>query len=56
MQREINIQDVKTNFKEGTIKDTNLIQKLKKAEEQIKNGEVTDADKVFKEIMEKYGY
>lgn len=56
MQREINMQEVKTNFNEGTVKDTNLIQKLKKAEEQIKNGEVTDADKIFKEMREKYGY
>ena len=36
--------------------EKNLIEKLKKAEEQIKNGEVTDADIVFKEMREKYGY
>lgn len=36
--------------------EMNLIEKLKKAEKQIKNGEVTDADVVFKEMKEKYGY
>ena len=36
--------------------ENNLIEKLKKAEEQIKNGEVIDADAVFEEMREKYGY
>jgi len=36
--------------------EMNLIGKLKKAEEQIKNGEVIDADIVFAEMREKYGY
>ena len=36
--------------------EINLIEKLKEAEEQIKNGEVIDADSVFKEMREKYGY
>lgn len=36
--------------------ELNIIEKLKKAEEQIKNGEVIDADIVFKEMRKKYGY
>ena len=36
--------------------EENLIEKLKKAEEQIKNGEVIDADAVFEEMRKKYGY
>lgn len=35
---------------------SDLLEKLKKAEEQIKNGEVVDADAAFKEMREKYGY
>lgn len=33
-----------------------LIEKLKKAEKQIENGEVTDAETVFAEMRAKYGY
>lgn len=33
-----------------------LIKKLKRAEEQIKNGEVIEGDIVFKEMREKYEY
>ena len=36
--------------------ENNLIEKLKKAEEQIINGEVLEADAVFEEMREKYGY
>lgn len=36
--------------------ENNLIEKLKIAEKQIKNGEVIDANVVFKEMREKYGY
>ena len=36
--------------------EINLVQRLKKAEEQIKNNEVVDADVVFKEMRAKYGY
>jgi PHD/YefM family antitoxin component YafN of YafNO toxin-antitoxin module len=36
--------------------EKNLIDKLKKAEEQIKNGEVTKAENVFAEMRSKYGY
>lgn len=36
--------------------EMNLIEKLKKAEKQIKNGEVTDANTVFAEMRAKYGY
>ena len=36
--------------------EINLVQKLKRAEEQIKNNEVVDADIVFKEMRAKYGY
>lgn len=45
------------NFEEyKKIFEMNLIDRLKRAEEQIKNGEVTDADMVFKEMRQKYGY
>ena len=33
-----------------------LIEKLKKAEEQISNGEVVDAEEVFEEMRRKYDY
>lgn len=36
------------------IKEKNIIEKLKKAEKQIKNGEVTKAEKVFSEMRSKY--
>ena len=36
--------------------EVNLFEKLKKAEKQIENGEVTDADVVFSEMREKYEY
>lgn len=42
--------------KEMTIEKVNIIEKLKKAEEQIKNGETVDAEIVFKAMKEKYGY
>ena len=32
-----------------------LIEKIKKSEEQIKNGQVIDADIVIAELKEKYG-
>ena len=46
----MNINEYKKIF------EKNLIEKLKKAEEQIKNGEVKDADLVLAEMMEKYEY
>lgn len=36
--------------------EKNLIKKLKKAEEQIRNGEVVDGEIVLKEMREKYEY
>lgn len=42
--------------KEITIEKINIIDKLKKAEEQIKNGEVINAEIVFSEMRKKYGY
>ena len=33
-----------------------LIEKLKKAEEQIKNGDIIEGEIVFKEMREKYEY
>ena len=36
--------------------EKNLMEKLKKAEKQIKNKEVTDAEIVFAEMRAKYGY
>ena len=36
--------------------ENNLIEKLKRAEEQIANGQVIEADAVFEEMREKYGY
>lgn len=46
----MNIEEFKRMF------EINLVQKLKRAEEQIKNNEVVDADVVFKEMRSKYGY
>lgn len=58
MQKEIYIQDIKKiiSKKYKKEKEEKLIQKLKKAEEQIKNGDIEDADLVFKEMREKYEY
>ena len=42
--------------KEIIIERINIIDKLKKAEEQIQKGEVIDADVVFSEMRQKYGY
>ena len=36
--------------------ESKFISKLKKGEEQIKKGEVTDGDIVFKRMRKKYGY
>jgi len=36
--------------------EANLLEKLKKAEKQIEDGEVTDSELVFKEMRAKYGY
>lgn len=38
------------------INETKLIKRLKRAEQQIKDGEVTDAKVVFEKLREKYGY
>lgn len=46
----MNLEEYKKIF------EMNLIDRLKRAEEQIENGEVTDADIVFKEMRQKYGY
>ena len=42
--------------KEITIEKVNIVDKLKQAEEQIKNGEVINAEIVFSEMRKKYGY
>lgn len=46
----MNLEEYKKIF------EMNLVEKLKNAEQQIKNGEVIDADIVFKEMRSKYGY
>lgn len=46
----MNVEEFKRMF------EINLVQKLKRAEEQIKNNEVVDADLVFEEMRAKYGY
>lgn len=46
----MNVEEFKRMF------EINLVQKLKRAEEQIKNNEVIDADLAFKEMRAKYGY
>lgn len=46
----MNVEEFKRMF------EINLVQKLKRAEEQIKNNEVIDADLVFEEMRAKYGY
>lgn len=42
--------------KEITIEKVSIVDRLKKAEEQIKNGEVINAEIVFSEMRKKYGY
>lgn len=49
------IYKTKSNKNEDVF-ENNLINKIKKAEEQIKNGEVVSADIVFKELRQKYDY
>ena len=44
---------LKNNMNKNNIE--NFINRLKRGEDQIINGEVTDADIVFKEMKEKYG-
>lgn len=46
----MNVEEFKRMF------EINLVQKLKRAEEQIKNNEVIEADLVFEEMRAKYGY
>lgn len=46
----MNVEEFKRMF------EINLVQKLKRAEEQIKNNEVVDADLVFEEMRAKYEY
>ena len=46
----MNLEEYKRIF------EMNLVARLKRGEEQIKNGEVTDADTVFAEMRAKYGY
>ena len=46
----MNLEEYKKIF------EMNLIKRLKRGEEQIKNGEVTDADVVFAKMRAKYGY
>lgn len=46
----MNVEEFKRMF------EINLVQKLKRAEEQIKNNEVVDVDLVFEEMRAKYGY
>lgn len=46
----MNLEEYKKIF------EMNFVEKLKNAEKQIKNGEVTEADIVFKEMRSKYGY
>ena len=51
-------------YKKVTVKEKNnlcneerkLIERLKRAEVQIKNGEIIEADVFFKEMREKYEY
>lgn len=53
-----NMQDVVIiNLEEyKRICENELIEKLKKAEEQIKNGEVIEGEVVFREMRKKYDY
>ena len=37
-------------------KKRNVIEKLKEAEKEIKNGEGIDADEAFRQLRQKYGY
>ena len=42
-------------YKEKILKE-NVIEKLKKSEKEVENGEGVDADLVFNELKEKYDY
>ncbi len=50
MEKEITVKDIEKKI------DGNVICKLKKAEKQIKKGEVVDAEIVFSEMRKKYEY
>ena len=41
---------------EDRILKNDIIEKLKKSEKEIENGEGIDADIVFRELRQKYGY
>ena len=48
-----------TNIKNLRLKDNSkkeIIEKLKKAEEEIERGEGIESDVFFKELRQKYGY
>lgn len=48
MQKKVEIKEC--------INEELLVKRLKKAEQQIKNHEVTDSDIVLAKMREKYGY
>ena len=43
-------------YQDTVFNEKNIIEKLKRSEKQIKNGDVIEANLVFKELREKYGY
>ena len=59
MVKRQNKQDViilsMQEYKDRVLKN-DIIEKLKKSEKEIENGEGIDADIVFRELRQKYGY
>ena len=59
MVKRQNKQDViilsMKEYKDRILKN-DIIEKLKKSEKEIENGEGIDADIVFRELRQKYGY
>lgn len=53
MEQLTNVQMINNFFEE---EKENIVEKLKSSEKEIKNGEGFDADVVFKELRQKYGY
>ena len=43
-------------MEEKILTKSDIIERLQSSEEQIKNGEVIEAETMFKEMREKYGY
>ena len=50
MQKDISVKEIRSE----TIEE--FLEKLEKSEQDYKEGRIHDAEEVFKELREKYGY